>query len=438
MAPQLGSSFFTPYDRAEFQVEFTSDPDAGLPETEGSAREILTMMKNISGIISSIGEVGNMHGTAPINLNIKGDNLDELKRISESYKQIMSRIPGVVDVTSSLDQDKTEIRLEVDRARATDVGLSTAQIVETIGPLIGGRAATTYEDTDGDAYDVRVRLPDVGRQDSSQQGRLMLLSVRADDRWILVPLSDVVRLHRDISPARIQRLDLRRRVTLSAKNIDVSLGDAVKAIQEKTAAIPLPPGYAISWSGEAEDMVETFQYIFEALALAVILIYLILAAQFESFLAPFATMISLPLSLVGMVVMLYFTGNTLNIMSLIGLIMLMGLVTKNAILLVDYARVLQERGQDRFNALVESGKTRLRPILMTTLAMIFGMLPLTLALGPGAEMRVPMARAVIGGLITSTLLTLVMVPVVYTLLEDGLAWFGRSKSSQPAHNGVAR
>jgi HAE1 family hydrophobic/amphiphilic exporter-1 len=486
MVPLLGSSFFTPYDRAEFQVSFTADPDAGLTETEGRTREILAMMKQIpgialtfatvgggdtgtvrdgsifvkltpksqrnqsqeaiealvrkglggiSGIIASIGEVGNMHGTAPINMNIKGDDLDELKRVSESYKQIMSRIPGVVDVTSSLDQDKTEIRLVVDRARAVDVGLSTSQIVETIGPLIGGRAATTYEDTDGDAYDVRVRLPDIGRQDSFQLGRMMLLAIRSDGTRILVPLSDVVRLDRDISPAKIQRLDLRRRVTLSAKNIDVSLGDAVKTIQEKTGSIRLPPGYVISWSGEAEDMVETFQYIFEALALAVILIYLILAAQFESFIAPFAIMISLPLSLVGVVIMLYFTGDTLNIMSLIGLIMLMGLVTKNAILLVDYARVLQDRGQDRFSALVASGKTRLRPILMTTLAMIFGMLPLALALGPGAEMRAPMARAVIGGLITSTMLTLVMVPVVYTLLEDGLAWIGRRKTVKPVHSG---
>lgn len=175
-------------------------------------------------------------------------------------------------------------------------------------------------------------------------------------------------------------------------------------------------------------MAETFQYIFEALALAVILIYLILAAQFESFVAPLSIMVSLPLSLIGVVGLLYLTHDTMNIMSLIGLIMLMGLVTKNAILLVDYAQHLQQQGYDRFASLVESGKTRLRPILMTTLAMIFGMLPLALALGPGAEMRAPMARGVIGGLITSTLLTLVMVPVVYTLLMDGVDWIREHKA----------
>jgi HAE1 family hydrophobic/amphiphilic exporter-1 len=486
MTPLLGSSFFTTYDRAEFQIAFSASPDAGLKETRGRTQEILAVLnqipgidltyatvgvgdtgtvrdgtvfvklkekslrrhsqeeieamvrdglKNVSGITSSIGEVGSMHGTSPINMNIKGDDLTLLKELSEQYKEIMTRIPGIVDVTSSLEQDKTEIRLQVDRARAVDVGITTAQVVETLGPLIGGKAATIYEDSDGDAVDVRVRLPDAWRRNPSQLSRLTLLSVRSDGSRVRVPLEDVVRLNQDISPAKIQRLDLRRRVTLQAKNIGVSLGDAVKIIQEKTASIKLPPGYTISWSGEAEDMVETFQYIFEALALAVILIYLILAAQFESFIAPLSIMMSLPLSLVGVVVMLYFTGDTLNIMSLIGLIMLMGLVTKNAILLVDYARVLQDRGLDRFSALVESGKTRLRPILMTTLAMIFGMLPLALALGPGAEMRAPMARAVIGGLITSTLLTLVMVPVVYTVLDDVVVFFRKYRPARVVHGG---
>jgi hydrophobic/amphiphilic exporter-1 (mainly G- bacteria), HAE1 family len=231
-------------------------------------------------------------------------------------------------------------------------------------------------------------------------------------------LGDIVQFHLDLSPARIERLDLRRQVTLSANNVGIALGDAINAIKERVSHVGLPPGYRISWSGEAEDMAETFRYIFEALALAVILIYLILAAQFESFMAPLSIMISLPLSLVGVVVMLFLTGDTLNIMSMIGLIMLMDLVTKNAILLVDYAKVLQQEGMERKEALVEAGRMRLRPIIMTTLAMIFGMLPLALALGPGAEMRAPMARAVIGGLITSTLLTLVVVPVVYTVLDD--------------------
>jgi HAE1 family hydrophobic/amphiphilic exporter-1 len=177
-------------------------------------------------------------------------------------------------------------------------------------------------------------------------------------------------------------------------------------------------GYRIVFSGEAEDMRESFSYMAEALLLAVILVYFVLAAQFESFISPLAIMLSLPLSLVGMAGMLFLTGDTINIMSLIGLIMLMGLVTKNAILLVDFAQVLRSRGMERREAIITAGRTRLRPIMMTTLAMIFGMLPLALGLGPGAEVRAPMARAVIGGLVTSTLLTLLVVPVMYSWLDD--------------------
>jgi HAE1 family hydrophobic/amphiphilic exporter-1 len=187
----------------------------------------------------------------------------------------------------------------------------------------------------------------------------------------------------------------------------------------------MAPGYRVVFSGEAEDMAESFGYLLQALLLAIILVYLILAAQFESFIEPLSIMLSLPLSLVGMAAMLALTRDTLSMMSLIGLIMLMGLVTKNAILLIDYTKKLRLQGMERREALITAGRTRLRPIMMTTLAMIFGMLPVALAIGAGAEMRAPMARAVIGGLITSTFLTLLVVPVTYALLDDFAGWVGR-------------
>ncbi len=392
-------------------------------ELEAIARQDV---QGVTGIIPSIIMADSMHGAKPINLNLRGDDLEVLQTYSERLKKMMAAIPGVVDVSSSLDQEKPELRVKVDRARAVHVGLSTAQVVNTLGPLVGGKVVTTYEDHDGDAYDVRVRLAEINRRDPARIERLTLLSQGSDGKRVLVPLADVARLQLDISPAKIQRLDLRRQVVLSANTSgDLALGEAIEAIRKSSSTVGLPPGYGISFSGEAEDMAETFRYIFEALALAVIFIYLILAAQFESFVDPLSIMLSLPLSLVGVVIVLYFTGDTLNIMSLIGLIMLMGLVTKNAILLVDYSKVLRAAGMDRRSALIEAGRTRLRPIIMTTLAMIFGMLPLALALGPGAEMRAPMARAVIGGLVTSTLLTLVVVPVVYTLLDDLAQVVGR-------------
>jgi HAE1 family hydrophobic/amphiphilic exporter-1 len=187
----------------------------------------------------------------------------------------------------------------------------------------------------------------------------------------------------------------------------------------------MPPGYSYFMGGETEQLVETMGYVLETIILAIILIFLILASQFESFSQPFAIMMALPLSLVGVLLALLITNDTLNMMSMIGVIMLMGLVTKNAILLVDNANERRRHGQDRRSALIDAGAVRLRPIMMTTAAMVFGMLPIALALGEGGGFRRPMARAVIGGLITSTMLTLVVVPVVYTLIEDLVGFMGR-------------
>jgi HAE1 family hydrophobic/amphiphilic exporter-1 len=255
--------------------------------------------------------------------------------------------------------------------------------------------------------------------------KLRLARQRPSGPPVLVPLGNVVRYDMATTPSEIDRQDLTRQVVISANLDGLPLGTAVSKVQKAAEKIRMAPGYRIVFSGESEDMAESFGYMAEALVLAIILVYLILAAQFESFIDPLAIMFSLPLSIVGMAGMLLLTRDTVNMMSLIGLIMLMGLVTKNAILLVDFTKTLRFRGMARREALITAGRTRLRPILMTTLAMMFGMLPLALALGQGAEMRAPMARAVIGGLITSTLLTLLVVPVVYTLLDDFGGWIRR-------------
>jgi HAE1 family hydrophobic/amphiphilic exporter-1 len=249
-------------------------------------------------------------------------------------------------------------------------------------------------------------------------------------------VGEVARYSLSDTPSEINRQALTREVVISANLDGLPLGEAMNKVKAITGKMPMAPGYRVVFTGEGEDMIETFGYMAEALLLAVIFVYLILAAQFESFIEPFSIMLSLPLSIVGMAGMLLLTGDTVNIMSLIGLIMLMGLVTKNAILLVDYAKVLQTRGMERSEAVITAGRTRLRPILMTTLAMIFGMLPLALGIGAGAEMRAPMARAVVGGLITSTFLTLLVVPVVYTLLDDFAAWVRRRWDGKKAAAGA--
>jgi HAE1 family hydrophobic/amphiphilic exporter-1 len=478
----LKTEFFSPVDRAEFQIDFKTAPDASFAETRsrvdavlsdvrrlsevrstfatigagdtGTVRdgmvyvkleekgkrkrrqdaiqqEVRGMLEGIPGIIPAIVEVGRITGEKPFNVAIRGEDIALLKRYAAALKSEIYRIPGIVDLTVTLEHDIPEFRLTVDGQRAADLGVNTGSIARTVGALVGGQVVTTYEDPDGDAVDVRVRLPSGLREDPSQVAGLRLAVTRGMEGASLVPLREVARYDLSNTPSEINRQALTREVVISANLDGLPLGEAMNKVREIAARVPMAPGYRVVFTGEGEDMVESFGYMAEALVLAVIFVYLILAAQFESFIDPLAIMLSLPLSIVGMAGMLLLTGDTINIMSLIGLIMLMGLVTKNAILLVDFAKVLQHRGMHRTEAVITAGRTRLRPIMMTTLAMIFGMLPLALAIGQGAEERAPMARAVIGGLITSTMLTLLVVPVVYTLLDDFGSWARRKWAGKP-------
>jgi HAE1 family hydrophobic/amphiphilic exporter-1 len=472
----LQTEFFPNYDQGEFQVNFKSAPDASMEETQsrlaavqealkeipevkhtyatigagdtGTVRDAMVFVKlkerkerkrkqeeiqrdlrqrieKIPGILPAIMEAGRMDNQKPLVINVRGEDIALLKKYAAVLKEEIYKIRGIVDLEVTLEQDIPEFRLVVDRERAVDAGVMTGDIVRTVGALVGGQAVTTYEDEDGDAVNVRVRLPLALRQDPTQVERLRLAVPKPNTLPALVPLGNVVNYGMSTTPSEINRQDLTRQVVITANLDGLPLGTAVKRVQEAAKHLTMAPGYQIVFSGEAEDMAESFAYMAEALVLAVIFVYLILAAQFESFIDPLAIMFSLPLSIEGMAGMLFFTRGTINMMSLIGLIMLMGLVTKNAILLVDFTKTLRSRGISRREALITAGRTRLRPILMTTLAMIFGMLPLALALGQGAEMRAPMARAVIGGLITSTLLTLLVVPVVYTVLDDLGGWVRR-------------
>jgi hydrophobic/amphiphilic exporter-1 (mainly G- bacteria), HAE1 family len=479
----LNMDFFPVGDQGEFQIKFKTSPEASIDETRGRMDAIMTTLRNIpevnmnrvygtigagdrgtvrdasiyvklvdrdkrsraqadiqkivrhslndiAGIIPSIEEVGRMGGQKPIMLGVRGDNIDQLKKYAADLKKDISKIPGIVDLEVTMEQDVPEYRLKVDRERAVDSGLTTATIARTVGALVGGAAVSTYEDEDGDAIDVRVRLPQDLRQDPSQVGDLRMSVRKVMAPTALVGLDGIVKFEMTNSPSAISRQDLSRQVAISANLDGIALGSATNQIKEAVSKLQVLPGYRVVFFGEADEMTESFGYMVQALILAIILVYLILAAQFESFIDPLSIMLSLPLAVVGMAAMLFVTRDTLSMVSFIGLIMLMGLVTKNAILLVDYAKTLRSQGLVRRDALITAGRTRLRPIMMTTLAMIFGMIPLALALGAGAEMRAPMARAVIGGLITSTVLTLVVVPVVYSQLDDFGAWIRRHRKSK--------
>jgi HAE1 family hydrophobic/amphiphilic exporter-1 len=266
-----------------------------------------------------------------------------------------------------------------------------------------------------------------------------LLSSKKDaaGRDVLIPMGQVAGFERSAGSSQIRHHDLVREVRVMANTSGRPIGNVEDDIKDKVEAMKLPAGYEVSFIGESEELSETFDNIYDALILAVVFIYLILASQFSSFTHPLSIMLSLPLSLIGVVGMMLLTGDTLNIMSMIGLILLMGLVTKNAILLIDYTKRLRIKGVERAEALMKAGSTRFRPIIMTTMAMIFGMLPLAFEIGAGSEIRAPMARAVIGGLITSTLLTLITVPVVYSLLEDLVRKvFGRSSKLRESREGA--
>nr|MDA8404834.1 efflux RND transporter permease subunit [Desulfobacteraceae bacterium] len=484
----LPASFMQDYDRSEFQIDFKTAPDASIDESKKRLNEVLSMLKKVSeidhtystigagdsgtvrdcvvyvklkekkdrkrsqmeiqdavrkdlqkipGIVSSVIEAGRLNGKKKMEFSIQGEDIGMLKKYGAEMKKELYKIPGIIDLEVSMEDDTPEYRLIVNRDRAMDAGISSGTIARTVGALVGGESSTTYEDEDGDAVNVRVRLPEELRQDPSQVERLRV-SVRNPLAQVasLVQLGDLVTYAIGSTPSEIDRKDLIREVLISA-NLEAGLdmGSAMADIKKIGESLNMDPGYKLSFAGEAADMVESFMYMAEALLMAVIFVYLILAAQFESFIEPFAIMFSLPLSIVGMAAMLWITGDAINIMSLIGLIMLMGLVTKNAILLVDYSKHLRSDGMERREAVITAGRTRLRPIMMTTLAMIFGMLPLALGLGAGAEMRAPMGRAVIGGLITSTLLTLLVVPVMYTLLDDFGVWVHKKWQSNVPQNG---
>ena len=365
----------------------------------------------------------------PMSVAIQGDDIVTLKKYGQRLKEELYKIPGIVDIEATMEQDLPEYRLTVDRQRAAAQGLGSGAVANTVAMLVGGQATSTYEDEEGEAVNVRVRLPGALRADVSQIKDLKV-TVPGQAGVSLVPMGDLITFSRSTSPAEITRRDMSRQVTVDANLDGLALGTAAQKAMAAGEKLNVAPGYKLVQGGDTEMMIESFGYMAEALLLAIIFVYLILSAQFESFIDPLSIMLSLPLSIVGMAGTLAITGDTINIMSLIGLIMLMGLVTKNAILLIDYTKVLRSQGMDRRTALIAAGRTRLRPILMTTSAMIFGMLPLFFALGEGAEMRAPMARAVVGGLITSTMLTLVVVPVVYSILDDISAWlFGRKKKA---------
>jgi len=366
--------------------------------------------------------------------------LRELERLTTQVMDKVRTIPGLVDLDSSIKPNKPTIDVNVQREAANDLGLSLGSIGDQLRILVAGKTVTNWRAADDQTYDVNVRLaPDARRAMKDLERLPFTIGTNLDGSPRVARLNQVAKVEEGTGPNQINRRDLMREVAINANVYNRSAGEVSADIRKAMETIQMPPGYRFQFGGSTKNMAESFDYAISALLLAVVFIYMILASQFKSFLQPMALMTALPLTLIGVVLALMLFGSSLSMFSVIGVIMLMGLVTKNAILLVDFAirsRQPQEQpdgsvkpGLSRHDALLLAAEVRLRPILMTTLAMVFGMMPLAFALSEGSEQRAPMGQAVIGGVITSSLLTLVVVPVVYCYLDDLADWMKRKWAS---------
>ncbi len=389
------------------------------------ARTKLRAIPGLKVSAEDISVVGGGIRNVPIQYSIRGQDLGALQKYAKQITAEFSKLPGIVDVDTSLEVGKPEFKVYIDRDRAANLGVDVASVAEAINLLISGELdiARYKDEIKGKRYDIRVRLNPEDRESASTMQRI---SVRARDGK-LVELANVVKVEEGTGPSVINRVDRQRAITVFASLESKPLGQAKDELDGIASKI-LPSDYLPKYQGMADTMKESFGYLLFALMLGVIMAYMILAAQFESFVHPVTVLLSLPLSFVGAFGALFITGKTLNIFSFIGLILLMGLVKKNAILLVDYTNVLRGRGMSRREAILQAGPVRMRPILMTTFAMVFGMLPIALGVGEGAETRAPMGISVIGGLLTSLVLTLIVIPSAYDIFDDWQERFKNRKS----------
>jgi len=378
-------------------------------------RDSLAGMPDIKSSVELIAMIGGGMRSLPIQLMVQGRDLDDLNKRTIAIRDQFAKLPGIVDADTSIEIGKPEVRIRIDREQAANFGVSASAIGSAVNTMIGGEIIGKYKDEkEGERYDITARLIASERDRPSDIDRIWVRSSTGE----LVRLSDVTDIQTGKGPTVIMHYNRQRAATLFAGTEKTKpMAEAMKDL-DQIVKKNITPEISTRYVGMADAMLDAFQNIAFALIIAVIMVYMILASQFESFIHPFTIMFSLPVSFIGAMGLLMLTGERINIYSLIGIIMLMGLVTKNAILLIDYTITLRKKGMARDEALLKAGPVRLRPIIMTTAAMIFGMLPTALKIGEGAESRAPMAIAVIGGLITSTLLTLVVVPVVYSLIDD--------------------
>lgn len=365
--------------------------------------------------VSVIDLAGGMGAAEDVAVNVQGDDLNQLETTTDEILERILYVEGVENISSSFEDVSPDILVELDTQKAFSYGLTTFDVGNFVTRVLDGEVISFFRE-EGEEYDIRMQAEHPQGMDVSLLETMLINSPQGEK----VPIEDIARLHMEEAPQSIDRQDRVRQGTISVEIGDRDLGSTVEDIQEEIDQhIELPSGYTINYGGEYEDMTEAFEELGLALALAVILVYMVMASQFESLLYPFIIMFTMPQTIIGVIIALLITGRSFSIVAFVGLIMLAGIVVNNGIVMVDYINLLyHNKGHDRFNAVVTAGRTRLRPILMTTLTTVLGMFPLAFETGEGAETRAPMAVVVIGGLLASTLVTLILIPVVYTILDD--------------------
>ena len=435
-------------DVADIYVKLV--PKAGRHRSQSAiSADVREAVSRVAGVTAWVFSNGFGDNRKQVMVDLRGSDLAVLNRFADQIEPIVAAIPGAADVGLSTKGQRPELEVNLNRGLAGTLGVSVGQVAQSLRPAFAGVHAGDWVDPTGKTRDVTVRLSPESRTNTSDLEQLPLVlpngsqSGGSGPGLTTIPLGQLATIRTMVGPAEIDHLDRDEVVTVGTNPVGIALDALTKAIRDRLSTVPTPPGVHVSYGGQVKDQATVYGSIFVALGVAVMLMYLILVVQFGSFLDPLAIMLSLPLSLIGVVIALYVTRDTLNIMSLIGVILLMGIVAKNAILLIDFAKWAKERqGVSTREALIQAGRIRLRPILMTTVALIAGMIPVALGVGEGADFRAPLGRAVIGGVITSTVLTLLVIPTFYEILDEWrealLARFGFTAQSQSYGSGDER
>lgn len=461
----IGSSFFPEQDIGEFDVVIKTPPGSSMEYTRLKAEEVAALARRMEGVKLTYTKIGGQGGAVDngniyvklvpknersvrqstianalrdkvahmsgveaqlgsggfgpqqqIQLQVKGPDAVVLTQLANAIAVEVKKVPGAADVGLSTKGEKPELEVKVDRDLASTLGLSAGSVAQALRPAFAGVDVGDWVDPAGETRDVTMRLVPEARAKASDLAALPIVVAPPGGPPVTLPLGQIAEIKQGTGPAQIDHLNRHRVITVGANTRGRPLSAVVADIMTRINKIPKAPGYEVTQGGETESQTEVFGQILGSLAIAILLMYMILVVQFGSFLDPVPIMASLPLSLIGVMLALLATGTTLNLMSMIGVILLMGIVAKNAILLIDFAIWAEEKGMDRHAALIEAGGVRLRPIMMTTFAIVAGMLPTALGFGEGAEFRAPLGRAVIGGVITSTFLTLLVIPTFYDIL----------------------